>query len=225
MMRLARLLIVATFVALTLLLNAGCMLTKTVTKIGRQQEETQTTPEAIIVGTDGSLAFEYQARLVGRQRSKISPWRKRFMVFDAATVHVACEQARNTQTAVHFDGREHRIVPASPTGRAATRDDLPEPLRNGRAVDLFGLTARQVRGMNAVDIELHGDERPVALFVPPTLRRYHDPLSTAAILALVGPAFIVDVVTFPVQLLLGAMWYGEYFDEAPPPAIQNAMTW
>ncbi len=49
--------------------STGCMLTKSVAKIGRQQEEAQSVPHAVVIGSDGSLALEYDARLWGDEKS------------------------------------------------------------------------------------------------------------------------------------------------------------
>jgi hypothetical protein len=204
------------------MLSGGCMATSAVDEI--RHEESLTHPTSAYVGDDGSVVLV--ATALPKGRDKTAPGPTRYICFDRRAVEDACAIAakgrtheRGSAPVLRLDAEGRAIVPlpiSPPTlagrvsilpersTRSAEPDMLPDAAQRGRRID-FTASTTQPNDKDSGPVSLVYDWQGRTVILMPeckSIRIYSTPCDKLTRQALIVPAGIFDVITFPIQLML-----------------------
>ena len=184
----------------------GCRFTRGATEYGAIME-TDVEPQLIHMGTDGSIAvkaIQHYDRMewYARVRYFITPpaaVAKTIRLAEADTVH----RDGDGRTIVYFPWRSWNVVPEAIDAPGAIPAQLPTELREGRTIPWPAAPARRTTDMPPTGFPFEYEGKAY-LFVPANDRghgrQYRSVGNGVISRVLVVPAFLLDVITFPVQL-------------------------
>lgn len=180
-------------------------------------------PTVAYVGLDGSLAL--QVEIIYRNNTNIERWRRQaWFYYSPQLVKEFVKLEKNKELGapgrirlwypIHPDiDQDPAIIPADHHSPDATADDLPPATRMGKRFDLKSPSSAEGFPYRAGDTEylLNPKDSLSGRFS----MVYRSKGSQLLFTALIGPAYVFDIVTLPGQLTIliiyGAM-RGELFD-------------